>query len=358
MPTDLMDMIKGAVTREVMGKLGGFLGQSPEKASSTFDTATAAILGGLMKRASSGGADEIFKAVQGADLGVLDRLGDLMGGGAKSDAYQKSGAGVLDMILGAGKSGMLNTLAKALGLDLSKISGLLAMIAPLVMSVLGKHVKNKGLNAAGLTSLLGEQKNMLGKFLPGNLGSDLGFGNLLSSAQGAVNQAGRAVQGAGRAMESAGREAAAQGGSLLRMLLPLIAIAAIIFGVWWWLNRNSNPVNQPAPNTAPSADVLRPGGFDLAGLSSSFSDITDGFEGLNMENAAAFGEKIRGLTEKLDSFGLDKVPELAKKQVGSAVSGFTSNLEEALGNIKDEGILGIIRPLIEALLQKLKSFAF
>lgn len=364
MPTDLMEMVKGAVSRDVMGKLGGLLGQSPEKASSAFDLAAGSILGGLMKKAASGGAEDIFRAAQNADTGVLDRLGDLMGGGPKADAVEKTGNGILDMILGGGKSGMLATLAKALGLDAQKIAKLVAMIAPIVMGIIAKQIKNKALNSAGLGNLLGEQKNLLGKYLPSNLSSQLGFGNLLSSVQGAANQAagqaGKMVDHASRAASHAGREAVQQGSSLLKFLLPLALVAAVAIGIWWWMNRNANPGNLPAgnpPGTQTSAPDLL-GGFDLAGLQTSFDEITDGFENLTADSATGLAGKITGLTTKMDSLGLDKLGDGPKKLVGEAVGGFSGKLTELLGKVTDEGILGILRPVIDALIAKIKTFGF
>ncbi len=364
MPTDLMEMVKGAVSRDVMGKLGGMLGQSPEKTSSAFDLAAGSILGGLMKKAASGGAEDIFRAAQNADTGVLDRLGDLMGGGAKADAVEKSGNGLLDMILGAGKSGLLGTLAKALGLDAQKIGKLLAMIAPIVMGILSKHIKNKALNAAGLGNLLGEQKSLLGNYLPSNLTSQLGFGNLVSSVQGAANkaagQAGKMVDHASRAASHTGREAVQQGSSLLKFLLPLALVAAVGIGIWWWMNRGANPPSIPAGNsggTQTSAPDLL-GGFDLSGLQTSFDEITDGFENLTADSATGLAGKITGLTAKMDSLGLDKLGDGPKKLVSDAVGGFSGKLTELMGKVTDEGILGILRPVIDALIAKVKSFGF
>ena len=51
---NIMDMVKGAVTDQVMGQIGGMLGMSDnKKTSSILDTAMGSILGGMMNKSSS-----------------------------------------------------------------------------------------------------------------------------------------------------------------------------------------------------------------------------------------------------------------------------------------------------------------
>ena len=54
MSVNIFDMVKGAVSDQIMGQIGGLLGQSDSKKTSTlFDTAAQSILGGMMKKASN-----------------------------------------------------------------------------------------------------------------------------------------------------------------------------------------------------------------------------------------------------------------------------------------------------------------
>lgn len=156
---NLMEMIKGAVAQQAMDKLGGAIGLDSKKTSSAFDMASGALLGSLIKKASSGteGARSVFDMARNADASVLDKIGDMFGGGQGSDAFQKAGGGILDGLLGGNKSGLIGTLAKALGLDSSVISKLLTMVGPLVVGMLGKQIKSQGLDAAGLAGFLGKQ---------------------------------------------------------------------------------------------------------------------------------------------------------------------------------------------------------
>jgi len=123
MSINIMDLVKGAVTNQVMGQLGGLLGQNDQqKTSSVFESATASILGGLMKKSESpNGVKEIFEAANGADDSILDRLGDLMGGGDQTVGFEKQGGGILDMVFGNQRNGIIGMLSSALGFDKTMI---------------------------------------------------------------------------------------------------------------------------------------------------------------------------------------------------------------------------------------------
>ena len=104
---DIMDMVKKAASDQIMGKIGGMLGMSdPKKTESTLDTAMGSILGGLMKKSSSQeGAKQVFDMASNADPSIMDKLGDILGGGGdKLEAVQKTGGGMLEGILGGNQN--------------------------------------------------------------------------------------------------------------------------------------------------------------------------------------------------------------------------------------------------------------
>ncbi len=118
MAVDLMEMVKGAVSKQIMGQIGGLLGTDESKTSSAFETIAGSILGGLMKKASTPqGAEVIFESAQKQDDSVLDKLGDLLGGGEATEAYESAGGNVLETIFGGDHSGIMDVLTKAVGLD-------------------------------------------------------------------------------------------------------------------------------------------------------------------------------------------------------------------------------------------------
>lgn len=403
---DLMDMVKGAVTKQVMGKLGGMLGTDEKKTSSAFETAAGSILGGLIKKSGTPqGARDIFDMTQKQDTGVLDKLGDLLGGGEATDKYQEAGGGLLEGIFGGQQqqSGILSTLANFLGLKGGMMSMLMKMVAPIVMGVVAKHVKNKALDAVGLGSFLGEQKKSLGSFMPASLTEGLGFGNLLGNvsgaASGAVGAASDAVGNvtgaagdamgkvagaagdAGKAVSGAAGDAAAAGGGLLKLLLPLILLGALIFGAWqlWpMLTGAGDAAKKGAAGLVdgakkgmdgmmpeiPGMDMSGVEGFDFGslgdagpGLTKGFGDITSGFAGLKEggeEGAKSLAEKITGFTGSIDGMGLDKLEGAGKSSAQGLIGKFMETITGLMGGQSD-GIKGILQPVIDTLKNKFSS---
>ena len=114
---------------------------------------------------------------------LLDNMGSLLGG-ASSDAgiggllgmagslltdapgpgsaKTVDGAGILGHILGAQRPQVEQNVAQASGMDLSKVTQLLPMIAPLIMGALGKAKQQNGLDAGGLGALIAGASSMLG----------------------------------------------------------------------------------------------------------------------------------------------------------------------------------------------------
>ena len=239
MSVNIMGMVKDAVSQQVMNKIGGMIGLDQSKTSSAFETAAGSILGGLLKKSSSpAGTQQVFGAVEAQDTSILDKLGDLLGGGEATDQFQKQGGGVLDMVFGGSRGAAEKAVGGSLGLGEGMIGKLMAMAAPILMSVIGNYVKSKALNAVGLGSLLGEQKSHLAGVLPSSLTSNLGFGNMLSdagnTASNVANSATGAVSGAANSAANTAGDAAEAGSGLLKAIIPLALLVALGLGLWFF----------------------------------------------------------------------------------------------------------------------------
>lgn len=388
MSVDLMQMIKGAATQQIMNKLGGALGMEPKKASSAFETGAAALLGGILNKAQSpAGASSILDLAKNTDFSVLDKLGDLIGGsGPAADQYQKMGGGILDSLLGNNKSGMMSILAKALGLDSSVLGKLMSMIAPMVMGIIGKLVKSQGLDAAGLGNLLGSQKKSLAGFLPGNLAGDLGIKGLLGDAGKVASGVANTASSSARQVAHAGEQA---GGGLLKILLPLLLIGALGFVLWKFvlgggaqdaIDKAGQGVKSSVGDLANKAgdiankagDALKAGmpNFDIPNLSAlgatgdtlknGFTDISSGLAGLTEagateDSAKALVEKIGGLTGKIDGMGLNKLDGVGKTASSALISAFLGSLDGLMAKLPAP-LKTIVEPAIKSMIEKLNPF--
>jgi len=292
------------------------------------------------------------------------------------------------MVMGGSQqsSGMIGMVAKALGLDKGITGKLLMMAAPILMSVIGKHIKSAALDAVGLGKLLGDQKSHLASVMPSSLSSDLGFtglvgkaGDMAGSAVDAVGNVGGAALGAasdvgGKAMgaaSDAGNAAASAGGSILKYLIPvgLLALAAI-WGIPKLIDmQRAQPTEGQLDKVSATAlpgvsgmDFSSIPGFDALGetgtkLTGGLKDLTSGLEGVtDEEGAKGFAGKITDFTNSIDGMGLDKLDGVAKTATSTIFGKFIETVKGLLSG-KSEGIQGILQPVIDTLMKKLSPFS-
>jgi hypothetical protein len=295
---------------------------------------------------------------------------------------------MLDSILGGSQSGMIETLAKALGIDAGIIKKLMAMVAPIVMGVIGKQVKANGLDLAGLGGLLNSQKKSLAGFLPSNLTSELGLGNALG---GDVNKAASAATGAARQMGTtigSAEQPASVG--LAKVLIPLVLILGVGFLLWKFLAPQDDQIaNQPnnahqgTMNVEPAStrtssssftdtltslkDSLPKFDVDLSSLGETgstmktgFTDITRGLSDLaesaaTEETAKELFEKINNFAGKIDGMELGKLEGMAKTLSSGLVGKFLESVDGLIEKVP-QPLRGIVEPAIKNLVEKLNRF--
>jgi hypothetical protein len=147
----ILESLGSLITPDVLGAAGKALGVEPATMQKAYAVTGPLLLGGLARAASApGGADALLKSLpQGTD-GILGSLGNL---GSMLTGLRSAGSpgGPLAGILGAGTNAIGASLSRALGFN---VTPLLSMAAPALLSVVGKAVKEGGLNAGSLASLL------------------------------------------------------------------------------------------------------------------------------------------------------------------------------------------------------------
>lgn len=374
---NIMDMVKGAVSDQIMGQIGGMLGmEDNKKTSSVMDAAMGSILGGMIKKSSSPeGAKQVYDMASNADGGIMDKLGDILGGGQQMEQVQQAGGGMLEGIFGGSSqsNGIIETISKFLGMDKSLIGKLLTLAAPMLLGAIGKHVKNAGLDAIGLGSLLGEQKKHVSAALPSGLTQNLGFGDLLSGSGDLGQSAVNAANNAANTAKNATNEAAAAGGGILKLLLPLIAIAALAYVAFTMFGGAANDavenaetaVRQGTQAVGEAAGSLDFTGLDMSALGAAaepmqkgFSDITAGFTGLKESGEAGANDlatKIKDFSGTVDGFGLANLPEAGQGVAKTMIGQFIEKVTSMLG-LQSDSIQGILKPAVDMLMEKLKPF--
>lgn len=182
MVQNIIALLKDQLSDTLVGKIAGFLGEDKSKVTSAVGSAIPSLLLGFLKKGSEpGGADSLFKTMQEGkhDGGILDNLGNILGGGSATNDLLSSGKSLLGSIFGDKAGGLGDLIASAGGISKNSGSSLLGMLAPIVMGFLGKTLKSEGgFSASGLMSLLQGQKDFIKSALPSGVTNLLGVTNL------------------------------------------------------------------------------------------------------------------------------------------------------------------------------------
>jgi OmpA-OmpF porin, OOP family len=174
MATNLIELARNYLTPEVIQKASALVGESPAATRRALETATPAIVTGLASEGSTISGAQRLKRILDEEGGVEDTKGsltELLRTGSGEDLVQR-GTAVLGRIFGGRMSQLVEASATASGTQASSMTSLLGLAGPIVLGVLGHQVRARRLDAAGLASLLEEQKSSI----PPGLASALGLG--------------------------------------------------------------------------------------------------------------------------------------------------------------------------------------
>lgn len=220
MSINLLDLFKDQVTGTLAQQASNYLGESESSISKALGGIMPTLLGGAIEKASSGnGANSLVNLIDGFDLDSIGDIAGIFGGGQNNvDGLQKSGGGIIEMLLGNKSNGIVDLLAGWAGLKSSSTSSLLKMAAPFLIGLIGKQVKGKGVGA--LTNLLMDQKSNVASALPAGVGSLLGLNSLSGFSTSSNNTSDNSGGGLG----------------WLKWALPIL----LLLGIGWWMMKNSS----------------------------------------------------------------------------------------------------------------------
>ena len=182
-----MDILQGQLSDDMVGQLSEHIGAEPQQTAQAANGIFATLLGGLANNASSEGG---LSALAGAldrdhDGSMLDDLAGMVGGmlqGGGQGSGATNGLGMLGHILGDRQEVAAEQIGQTSGLSAGQVMKLLPILAPIVMSVLGKAKNSGGLDLGGLAGVLmggaqqAQQQNGMGDLLGNILGSVMGGG--------------------------------------------------------------------------------------------------------------------------------------------------------------------------------------
>ncbi len=161
---DLLGTLSQQVSSQVATQISRQLGTDAGTTASAINAALPMLLGAISRNAATpGGAKALDKALDNHDGSVLT---DLVGA-VTNPATRSDGAKILGHVFGGKQANVQQGLSQLSGLSAENSAQLLAMLAPVVMGALGQTKRTSGLDADGLATILGGQRQGIDSSLGG-----------------------------------------------------------------------------------------------------------------------------------------------------------------------------------------------
>jgi OmpA-OmpF porin, OOP family len=179
MAINLLDLLSNAVTPDIVQGLSRSVGESDSAVRSGVSSLLPMLLGGLANKSSTPtGASSVLSMLTGSnvDAGLLGTMGNLLGSG-QTGSLMQVGTTLLSGLFGSDKvAGLGSALATVSGVKASSAGSLASLIVPLAFAAMKKLIGDQRMDAGGLASLLGSQRDHLAGKLDPRLTSALGLG--------------------------------------------------------------------------------------------------------------------------------------------------------------------------------------
>ena len=162
------------------------------------------------------------------------------------------------MLSGLFGGGAVNTMAQAIGrfagVSESSAKSLLSMLGPMVLAAVSQHPRVGGLDASGLASFLGSQKDQIAAAIPSGLADQLSAAGLMERAQGSLRSSASAAGSrfADATERTASRAAQATSTTISSQWPYWLAGLLVLGGLAWYVmgRPGSETVGEPPRSTA------------------------------------------------------------------------------------------------------------
>lgn len=242
MSTNLVASAVKLLSPELISRIASMLGVD----QATIEKAVSAGVPGILAAFTSlvskpSGATRLADAVAQQQPGFLNSIASA--GQAGQRDLIDSGVSSLSSLLGGGPlSSITDALGRYAGLSEGASKGILGLLGPMVMGVLGQQQRASGLDATGLAQLLQSQKGNIARAMPAGFAKQLENTGLLDQTTGIT---GRRPMGEDHARERS-------------WLAPALAVLALGALAWYFLGRPHDGRVATAPSTEMTSQVGHP----------------------------------------------------------------------------------------------------
>lgn len=157
-----------------MGDIAGALGESSSSVSQGMQSAMGTVMAGLADKSGHPGMLQKMLDLAPTWLGHATSSDLASAITNPSSLLMSTGKRMLSGLFGESQGQLAEALGTGTGLTAGTTSSLLAMAAPMVMSFLGKYVKDEGLSVAGLGNMLQREAPAIRAILPARVAALLG----------------------------------------------------------------------------------------------------------------------------------------------------------------------------------------
>jgi hypothetical protein len=380
MAANLVSVVMQFLTPDMIAKIASALGLDRSVAQKAIGGAVPALLSSLADVASTpNGVRQLGNTLAQQTPGSLENLKSLIGGSGPN-ALVETGSSMLSGLFGGGTlDTMAQTIGKFAGVGEGSGKSLLGMLGPIVLATLGQTQRNAGLDAGGLASLLGSQKDQIAAAIPSGLADQLSAAGLIDRATGSLRSGAAAASAAGsriagaseRTIAGAGRTASA---TAAMSQWPYWLGALVVLGglAWFALGRPASETVAELPRTAATQPAtgtvgmapsdLTIGGVNLANqvnssigaVSSVLPTITDA------ASAQAALPKLRQATAQLDEVSnlSAKLSPERKSALAKLIAAATPSINQMCDKVlATPGVGDIAKPAIDELRGRLDTLS-
>lgn len=271
MATNLIDILKGYITPDVVTKASNTLGESESNTMKAISASISTLLGGLLHKSHDFGTmDSVMGLINNTpnSAQILENLPSELSG---------SGSGLLGLLFGNRQDTVADGIAGNSSVKSSSAHSLMAMVASLVMGYFAKS----GLTVSGITNLLNSQKESILAAVPSglNLGSANPVGNIRHKTVHHDHNKGGAP----------------------KWLVPILVIAAALLAIYYFSKGCDQKVSEAPVTTEPSDSISTATAEELP------TDTTLGrFSKFRLPNGVELNAPEYGIENKLNTWLKDE----------------------------------------------------
>ena len=382
MATNLIAVVMQFLTPDMIAKIASALGLDRSEAQRAIGGAVPTLLSSLADLASTpNGARQLTNTLAQQKPDSLESLKSLIAGSGQK-TLAETGSNMLSGLFGGGTvDTMAQTIGKFAGIGEGSGKSVVGMLGPIVLSALGQQQRSAGLDATGLASLLGSQREHIAAAIPSGLADQLSAAGLIDKAAGslrtgaaAVSTAGSRIAGASeRTIASASQAASATTGAVSSQWPYWLAGLAVLGGLaWYGFGRPGNDTvaqlpppaaTQPATGTVGMAPAnLTVEGINLANqINSSVGALKSVLPGItDAASAQAALPKIREATAQLSAVSnlAGKLSPEGKSALAKLIVAATPAINQMCDKVlATPGVGSVAQPAIDELRGRLDTLS-